>query len=344
MKLLPFNFTPLTLLAALTALFPAAPAAEADEPVVVRLGTILPSGTGQHTLLQELGERWRQESGGAVKLVLYPDGRLGGEAEMVKKIRIKQLNAGLFSVTGLSDIDPSATGLQMMPLMFHSWAEVDYVREQISPLLEQRLRAKGFEVLFWADAGWVHFFSKDPATRPGEFKRMKMFAWAGDNAQIAIMQAVGYQPVPLEVGDILLGLNTNMITTVAMPPLVALAGRVNGPAPHMLDLNWVPMVGAAVVRSDVWEKIPPALRAKLHATADDVGVKIRARGRRESEESITAMRQHGLQVHAPEVDREWQELAAELNRRVRGTIVPADIFDTVVHDVGEYRASHPSAP
>ena len=334
-------------LAALVALFPAAlPPAAADEPVVIRLGTILPSGTGPLAVLQELGERWRQDSGGTVKLVLYPDGRLGGEAEMVKKMRIKQLNAGVFSVTGLADIDPSSTGLQMMPLMFHSWAEVDYVREQIRPLLEQRLRAKGYEVLFWADAGWVRFFSKDPATRPEEFRRMKMFAWAGDNAQLSIMQASGYQPVPLEVGDILLGLNTNMITTVAMPPLVALAGRINGPAPHMLDLNWVPMVGAAIVRSDVWEKIPPAIRARMRADADEAGEKIRASGRRDGEESVRAMQQHGLQIHvpSPEAEREWQEFATQLYPKIRGTVVPADIFDAVEHHVREFRASHAAQP
>ena len=152
-------------------LLTALPSAAGEETVTIRLGTILPSGTGQHALLQELGDRWRQDSGGTVKLVLYPDGRLGGEAEMVKKIRIKQLNAGLFSVTGLADIDPGVTGLQMIPLMFHSWAELDYVREHIRPQLEQKLRAKGFEVLFWADAGWVRFFSKDAATRPSEFQR-----------------------------------------------------------------------------------------------------------------------------------------------------------------------------
>src|SRR5436190_14996159 len=126
----------------------------AGDTVTIRLGTILPSGTAQYSLIQELGETWRKESAGTVKLTLYPDGRLGGEAEMVKKLRIKQINAGLFSAVGLAEIDPSANGLQIMPLMFRTWDEVDYVREHVRPLLEQRIRAKGFELLFWADAGW----------------------------------------------------------------------------------------------------------------------------------------------------------------------------------------------
>jgi TRAP-type C4-dicarboxylate transport system substrate-binding protein len=314
----------------------------AAETVVIRLGTIMPSGTGQHALLQELGERWRVDSGGTVKLVLYPDGRLGGEAEMVKKLRIKQLNSGVFTAVGLSEIDPGASGLQLIPLKFRTWAEVDYVREQIRPLLEERLHAKGFEVLFWGDAGWVRFFSKEAATRPVEFQRMKMFTWAGDATQLALMQTMGYQPVPLETSDILLGLNTDMITTVPLPPLVALAARINGPAPHMLEMNWVPIVGAGIVRTDVWEKIPPELRVKLLASAEEIGARMRTRGRAEGDEAVQAMQQHGLTVHplTPEAAREWQAQVEKLYPGIRGAMVPAEIFDAVDHHLAEFRAKH----
>jgi TRAP-type C4-dicarboxylate transport system substrate-binding protein len=314
----------------------------AGDSVNVRLGTILPSGTAQYSLIQELGETWRKESGGTVKLTLYPDGRLGGEAEMVKKLRIRQINAGLFSAVGLSEIDPSTNGLQIMPLTFRTWDEVDYVREHVRPLLEQRIRAKGFEVLFWADAGWVRFFSKDVGVRPDDYRKMKMFAWAGDPRQFAIMEAFGCHPVSLETSDILLGLNTGMINTVAVPPLIGLAGQFYRPAPNMLDMNWAPIVGAAVVRTDVWEKIPAELRAKLKAAAEATGAKLRARGRLESEDAVKAMQQHGLQLHelTPAAAAEWQQFAAELQPKVRGAIVPADIFDAVALHLKNFRAGH----
>ena len=318
----------------------------AAETVNLRVGTILPSGTAEHALLQELGEYWRKESGGTVKLTLYPDGRLGGEAEMVQKLRIKQLSGGIFSAVGLAEIDPSARGLQYMPLMFRSWAEVDYVREHIRPLLEERLRAKGFEVLFWADAGWVHFFSKTAAIRPDDFRRLKMFAWAGDQQQLGIMQGIGFQAVPLETGDILLGLNTGMIATVAVPPLIGLAGQFYRPAPHFLEMNWAPIVGAAVVRSEVWEKVPAELRARLRAEAERIGEKIRATGRRENEEAVRAMQTHGLQVHTltPEAETEWRQFAAQLRPMIRGAVVPVEIFDAVEKHLREFRAANGTAP
>ena len=314
-------------------------AAEGEIPV--RLGTILPSGTAQYRILQEMGEKWRKASDETVKLTIFPDGRLGGEAEMVRKMRIKQINACLLSVVGLQEIDPAVSGLQVMPMMFRSWAEVDYVRERMRPMLEQRLRTKGFEVLFWADAGWVKFFSKTAATRPDEFKKFKMFVWAGDVPQTELMKSMGYRPVALETTDILLGLRTDLINAVPVPPLIALAGQMYGPASHMLDLNWVPIVGAAVIREEVWEKFPPATQITFRQAADAAGEKIRARGRFESEESVRVMQERGLKVHSPsaEIEAEWRKLAERVHPQIRGSMVPSDIFDEVQRHLKEYRAT-----
>ena len=318
--------------------------ARAEETTTIRLGTLLPSGTAQYQSLQALGEEWLKLSGGKVKLMLFPDGRLGGESEMVKKMRIKQLNACLLTAVGLAEIDQSVAALQIIPLAFRTWEEVDFVREKMRPMLEQRLRAKGFEVLFWADAGWVHFFSKEPGVRPDDFKKMKVFAWAGDLKQAEIMKSVGYRPVALETTDILLGLNTDMISVVPVPPLVALAGQMYGPAPHMLDLKWSPIVGAAVVRRDVWEKLAPEIQLQLRAACEKTGAKIRAQSRAESEKSVLVMQEHGLKVHTltPVAAEEWDQLAESVRLRARGNLVPEDIFDEVQHWLAEYR--HGPAP
>src|SRR5437762_870555 len=130
--------------------------------------------------------------------IVYTDGSQGGEADMVRRMRVGQLNAALLSVVGLSEIDDSASVLQKMPMVFRSWDELDFLREKLRPRLEQRFFDKGFVVLFWRDVGWVRFFSKEPAIRPADYRRMKVFTWAGDNPQVDIMKALGYQPVVLE--------------------------------------------------------------------------------------------------------------------------------------------------
>ena len=55
----------------------------ADKPINVRLGTLAPRGTSYHKSLLAMGEKWRQATGGAVRLTIFPDGIQGSEADMV---------------------------------------------------------------------------------------------------------------------------------------------------------------------------------------------------------------------------------------------------------------------
>ena len=130
----------------------------AGGPVKVRLGTLAPRGSSYYKHLQAMGEKWRTAPGGGVALTLYPDGTMGSEADMVRRMRLGQLQAGMLTAVGLAEIEPAVTGLQSMPLMFRTLEEVDYIGEKLQPMLEKRLEEKGFVALFWSDTGWVRFF------------------------------------------------------------------------------------------------------------------------------------------------------------------------------------------
>ena len=153
------------------------------DTVEIKLATIMPVGTSAHKNLMEMRAAWQKAAGPALKLTIYA-GMADGEPLLVKKMRARQINAALLSAVGISEIDRSVSSLQLMPMMFRNWAEVDHVREKIRGELESRLRAKGFEVLFWADAGWVRYFSKEPAAFPDDFRKMKMFVLAGVPEQV----------------------------------------------------------------------------------------------------------------------------------------------------------------
>jgi TRAP-type C4-dicarboxylate transport system substrate-binding protein len=313
--------------------------ARADETIKVRLGTLAPRGSFYHHVLQEMAEKWRQAQGAGASFTIFTDGTQGGEADMVRRMRIGQLNAALITVVGLMQIERSAAALQVMPLVFRNWEELDFVREKITAKLDQRMLEKGFVVLFWGDAGWVRYFSREPARRPEDFKNRKIFAWAGDNDQIQVMKALGYQPVPLETADILPGLQTGLINVVPSATYYALAGQFNTIAHYMLDLRWVPIVGAAVVTRQVWDAMSPAGREQLLAAARVAGPQMRSHARKEDDEAVEAMKKRGLVVHTPtsEEEAEWRRTVEQAYPRIRGTLVPADAFDEVIALLREYR-------
>jgi len=315
-------------------------------PTRVSLGTLAPRGSIYHQSLQSMAEKWRQAPGGGVRLVIYPDGTQGGEADMVRLMRVGTLQAGLLTTIGLSELEPGVAGLQSFPLAFRGFDEFDYVNQRLRPMMERRLADKGFVMLFWADAGWVRYFFKEPISTPEELKQRKLFAWSGSVEQVDIMKQLGYNPVPLETADILTSLQTGLINAVSVPPIYAARSQFHNYAPHMLDLKWAVLVGGLVIKQSTWESIPPETRKVLAEAAEAAGREIQANGRKEGDEAVAAMEKRGLKVRrmTPELEARWVAAAAETYPKIRGTIVPADIFDEVQRLLKEYRSSSAPSP
>jgi TRAP-type C4-dicarboxylate transport system substrate-binding protein len=307
----------------------------------LKIGSLVPKNSLYHRQLMEVGEAWKKSQTGTPRFNVFTDGSQGGEAEMVRRMRIGQLQAALLSVVGLREIEPSIAALQNLPLAFRSWEELDYVREKMRPGMEKKFLEKGYVVLAWGDAGWVRFFSKQAAFSPEDFKKMKFFAWGAEAEQQEIMKSLGYTPVPLEPTDILPSIQTGMINVVPSTPYFALASQIYSTAPNMLEINWAPIVGAFVITKKSWDDMSPETQKVLRAASDTAGSVIRTQARKEVEEAVDAMKKRGLQVNKPSTEqlKEWRALSESLYPRIRGKMVPAETFDEVFAHLKTYRAS-----
>ena len=137
--------------------------ASAGAQIVIKLGTIAPEGSIWHDALLDTRQQWRELSDGEVELRIYAGGVLGGEAEMVRKMQRRGLDAIAISGSGLPLVDNIVSCLNL-PLLFDTYEELEYVRDSVSTELEQSLEAGGYKALSWSEAGWVHFFTKSPVT------------------------------------------------------------------------------------------------------------------------------------------------------------------------------------
>lgn len=323
----------------LAALLCAVPPADSQTPTRVRLGTLAPQGTSYHRILQEMGEQWRVKTNGSVQLTVYA-GTMGSEIEIVRRLRLGQLQAGALTVVGLREIDPAVSAIAQIPMMYRTLEESEWVRAKMAPDLATRLAAKGVVVLFWADAGWVRYFTRVPVARPEEFKRLKIFVTAGDKDQFDMMKSAGYPPVSLEYSDALTALQTGMIDAVPTVAFYALVGQYSTIAKYMVEVNWVPLAGATVINKKTFDALTPDQRTALLEAAAAAGPRFQAAGRQEGDSSVATMKRRGLTV-VPAVEAEWRAMAEEFYPKLRGGMVPADMFDEAARLVAEYRATHP---
>ena len=324
-------------LAVLTA-WPGAPVAQAQAPVIIRMATLVPDGSSWHLILKESAERWKQVSGGRVTVRLFPGGVAGDDPDVVRKMRLGTLNAGVLTSVGVAEIDKSVYAMGI-PLMYDSYDEVYWVHEKMRSKLEASLEAKGFVVLNWIDGGWVHFFAKKPVAVPDDLRALKLFTWAGDAESVEVWRSVGFNPIPLPSTELATALQTGLVEALGSPPQVAVISQFFNHAKYMTALPWQLLQGATIISRSAWEKVPADVRPQLMEIAREAGVRLRKEIREAEAPDVEAMKKRGLVVVPVSAAQraQWEKLTESLYARIRGKIVPAEAFDEALRYRDLYR-------
>ena len=293
--------------------------------------------------LKALAGDAKTQTAGRVELRIYPGGIAGDDPDVVRKLRIGQLQAATLSVAGLQDID-DGFAVFAIPRFFASYDELFHVIDQMTPYYAARLDKQGFVLLGWGSAGWVNLFTSKPIYSPADLKHLKMFVWAGDNKMTQWWKTNGYHPVPLAATDVMTGLTTGMIEALPTTPLYALSLQWYRPAPNMLDL---PDRAAHRRHGDRQEDVErasrPPTRRRCASSPSACSSASASSVPPQDQKAIDEMAHRGLKVtkarNADEV-KAWDEAARQFAASMRQAVVPADAFDEAVKVRDRYRAQH----
>ena len=329
----------LVALLAAAALAASAAVAAAQQPTVVKLASLVPDGSVWHKILQGTGAEWSAATSGRVTLRIYPGGVAGDEPDMVRKMRIGQIQASALTVMGLSSIDDSFL-VFAIPAMFDSYDELIYVLDRMKPMLTNRLEAKGFVLLNWGHAGWVHFFTKKQVESVESMRKIKMFVWAGDDRMVQMWKDNGFQPVALAATDILTGIQTGMIDAYPTTPLAALSLQWYRSTPYMIEDGLAPLVGGLVMSKAAWIKVPEGDRSAILAACAKAEDRLEREIPGQDSVAVVEMLKRGLTVTKvrPEHKAEWAATAQTFATKMRGSLVPAAVLDMAIKARDAYRS------
>ncbi len=305
----------------------------------IKIATVAPKDSPWFELLQEMAQSWEETSGGAITTKIYADGIAGDEFDLIRKMRVGQIDIAMLSIGSLPDIAWQLSALHM-PLMIESNEELDHVMAGIGPTFDALLQKQGFRVLAWGDAGWVHFFTTKPVITPDDLRPLRLFQWGANSLYTDAWKDYGFNPVPVPAPEIHTALTTGMIEAIVVPPIAALSFQWFAIAKHMTAMPWAPMVGAIVISERSWRKIPKAHRAQFLEIAAAASAQARAKTRAVEPQAVEAMKANGLTIHevAPEAMAQWRAAVEEGFAPLIGSAVPADLLARVRDLVAEYRS------
>jgi TRAP-type C4-dicarboxylate transport system substrate-binding protein len=319
---------------ALAVLAVAAPA-RADER---RIATLAPEGSLWMKQMEKGSEQIAKATDGRVTTKYYGGGSQGDEKDVIRKMRLGQLDGAALTSVGLAMIYPGIRVLQL-PHFYADTDELDYVREKMWPYFQKKFREEGFELGTPGDVGWIHLFSTKPIRTRKDLSKAKLWIWQGDPLASKLTKELGINGVPLGVPEVLPALSSGRIDATFGSPLAAVALQWHTKVRYMTSLRIVYGIGAMVMRTEVWEAASEDDRKVQEKIARKLTKQSLRRVRRDNDRALRALEREGLEVveTPPEVVAEFEATAEKMWEAGAGQTYTKDELELVLKYRQEWR-------
>lgn len=311
----------------------------ASQATTLKIATIAPDGTSWMSEMRRGAEKIKARTDGRVEFRFYPGGIMGNDKSVLRKIRAGQLQGGAVTGGGLAEIYPEAN-VYSLPFLFRNYSEVDYVRERMDPVLLEGIKQKDFISFGLSEGGFAYLMSISPIAGLDDLKGHKVWVPEGDEISRAAFEASNISPVSLPLTDVLTGLQTGLIDTVAGSTIGAIALQWHTRIKYLTDAPLAYLYGSMVVKRQAIEKLSPADQQVVQEVMSSVFSRLNKLNREDSENALQAMRAHGIEVVTPDPqDREeWRKsVDAAMAKLIENGLFKADMLRRVEELLGNYR-------
>jgi TRAP-type C4-dicarboxylate transport system substrate-binding protein len=294
----------------------------------IKIASNIPENTAWGQALNRLASEWTQATNREVTFQIFHNGVAGAEMDVLRKLRLNEIQGAVFSTTGLSAIAQEIMTVSV-PFMIRTDNELDAVLDSAKDDLERIMSSKGFQVLAWARAGWVRFFTRTPVFTPADLGRLKLATMPGQAELTQALRAMGYNTIPVDDTEILIAINSGMVDAFYLSPLLAAGNQVFGVARNMLDLNVAPIMGGLVMNQPGWRAIPERYRARILEIAKRVEREMDLSIIALETEAIDTMRRYGLQINTPNASQVqlWYSESERAIPGLLGTTFNRDLYN-----------------
>ncbi|MBU0506022.1 MAG: TRAP transporter substrate-binding protein DctP [bacterium] len=299
--------------------------------VELKIATLAPQGTSMHNTFEKLGKDIKAATGGRVSIKIFGGGVQGDEKDVVRKMRYGQLDGAALTGVGMGMIDPQIRVLEL-PFLFKNSSEVDKVYAGMEPFFKSAFSNKGFELLGWAEVGFVKIFSNKAIREKTDLKGVKMWMWEGDPLAKAMYDAMGVTPVPLAITDVLTSLQTNLIDAAYAPEFGAIGFQWHTKTKYMTDVNLVNGTGGIILTKKAWAKISGGDKAIIKNLIKAEAKKLVQQTRQDNLESKQAVKSAGIQVvtPTPEAVEELRQIGKQVRTTLVGNLYSQQLLDMVL--------------
>ncbi len=312
---------------------------------LIRFATLAPEGSAWMETMHTLDKEIREKSGEEVGFKFYPNMSMGDEKDVIRKMRLGQINGAGFTGFGLGEILPEVRILEL-PYLFDNEKELDYVTERLTDDFAVKFAERGFILLGWADVGWIYFLSQSPVAEPKDLEGLRTWMWEGDPLARAYFAELGQSPVPLPITDVHLSLQTGLINAVYCSPLAALLLQWFTKVIYISDIPFTNSIGAVLLDKKTFDALSSNTQSMLIETSRRHLRELIIKSRKDNREAYQQLLKEGLTiVNSTDEQRDKiRNLSRRVHERLVGELYSQELLSKLYNILTEYRSDTESIP
>ena len=269
--------------------------------IEIKLGHVGEPGSLFQKSADEFAKRPNAKLGGKAKVVVYGSSQLGGDKEMIQKLKLGTLDMALPSTVMSSEVD--LVGIFEMPYIVKDREHMKRIEKAVFwPMLEPAIEKKGLTVLAVWENGTRHITNnKHPIKVPADLKGIKLRVPEG-KWRVKMFQAYGANPSPMKFSELFTALQTGVMDGQENPLTQIYSAKLQEVQKYLSLSGHVYTPAYLTVGTTHWKTLPADVRKVLEDTAKETQAFVYETAAKDEDDLLRKLKAAGMQVN--DVDKD----------------------------------------
>ena len=287
----------ITLATAVVAAFSGAALAQTE----IKFGHVGEPGSLFAASAEEFAKRANAKLGGKAKVQVYGSSQLGGDKELLQKLKLGTVDLALPSTVMTSEAD--LFGVFEMPYLVKDREHMKRIEKDVFwKSLAPAAEAKGLKVIAVWENGYRHITnSKRPINSPADLQGIKLRVPEG-KWRVKMFQAYGANPSPMKFSEVFTALQTGVMDGQENPFTQIYSAKFQEVQKFLSLTGHVYTPAYVTTGTRKWNSLPADVRKTLEDVAKETQSFVYAKAAKDDEELLGKIKSAGVQVNSPNKD------------------------------------------
>jgi len=293
--------------------------AQAQKTVEFRYGHMNPPSSAAGIQAQMLADLIAKNTGGAIKVTVYPSSQLGKLQELAEAVSTGTIALSHNTAGGIGSLHEPFGALDT-PYLYRDLDHLMKVMDVSSPVMKKLndglVKAAGVRVLYAYYFGTRQLTANKAIRQPADLSGLKIRAIPFP-IYMAAVEGLGAIPVPVDWSEVPTALATGQVAGQENPVNVVLSSKLYEKQSHMMLTSHIMNAQLIVINEKAWQGLSPAQRDQVAKAGAEVRTKATEMVRSQEAEETNKLKGLKMTVIGPAEGLKLDAFKASVNKQVQ---------------------------